>query len=364
MLKLSASGYVVSAGGSGAAQPASIISDKSPSGRHVRRKGMQMRWIITFRQHARVSARSVARALAARLLVAAGVVLLASCALPDLKPFAESTARIHAAVLKTEVDLPALVRDAGKPDDAARLEAHLAVRTQALNGVLRYTESLAHIAAAGQSGASAAGKVGDSLNGLLGVLKAAPLSGEALSTVTLAYGYIAQVRAAGEFAKAVAQADPVVQTIAGILDKDFKALENLVPQVRPTVQRRVMERTPEIVALQDYRAQLERQRRQVEKQLGESPGQSALVAQARDIGMQIDQTRDRYEPLLAEQREIAVRARTLTLLMAKTRQAVAEWAVVHGSLASDVSAGMSPNVTVLLSLATQIQGLTEGGTTK
>ena len=73
--------------------------------------------------------------------------------------------------------------------------------------------------------------------------------------------------------------------------------------------------------------------------------------------MQIDQTRDRYEPLLAEQREIAARARTLTLLMAKTRQAVAEWAVVHGSLASDVSAGMSPNVTLLLSLATQIQRL-------
>lgn len=80
--------------------------------------------------------------------------------------------------------------------------------------------------------------------------------------------------------------------------------------------------------------------------------------------MQIDQTRDRYEPRLAEQREIAARAKTLTLLMARTRQAVAEWAVVHGSLASDVGAGMRPNVTLLLSLASQIQGLTEGGAPK
>lgn len=307
-----------------------------------------------------------ARATAAgpRWLLAATVLLLASCAAPDLKPFAESTARIHAAVMKTEVDLPALLREAGKADDAARLEAHLAVRTQAMNGVLRYTESLAHIAEAGQSGAASAGKVGDSLNGLLGALKAAPLSSEALSAVTLAYGYIAQVRAAGAFAKAVEQADPVVQTIAGILDKDFEAMEKLVAQVRPTVQRRVMERNKDVVELKDYREQLEKLRRQLEKQLAESPGNPALVKQAQDIGMLIDQTRDRYEPLLAEQREIAARARTLTLLMSKTRQAVAEWALVHGNLAGDVKAGTRPNVTVLLSLALQIQGLTETGATR
>lgn len=250
MFKLSVSGFIVSASGTGAARTAAIISGESQSGRHVRRKGMQVSWIIASRQHAHVLARSVAAAPAARLLVAASVVLLASCALPDLKPFAESTARIHAAVLKTEVDLPALVREAGKPDDAARLEAHLLVRTQAMNG-------------------------------LLGVLKAAPLSGETLSTFTLAYGCIAQVRAAGAFAKAVEQADPVVQTIAGILDKDFKALEDLVPQVRPALQQRVMDRTQDNKDLQNYRAQLERQRRQTEKQLGESPGQAALVAQAR-----------------------------------------------------------------------------------
>ena len=307
---------------------------------------------------------SPARAVGLRLLLAAVVLLLAGCALPDLKPFAESTARMHAAVMKTEVDLPALLREAGKADDAARLEAHLAVRTQAMNGVLRYTESLAHIAEAGQSGAASAGKVGDSLNGLLGVLKAAPLSSEALSTVTLAYGYIAQVRAAGALAKAVEQADPVVQTLAGILDKDFKALEDLVLQVRPTVQRRVMERSADIVELKDYREQLEKLRRQLEKQLAQSPGNAALVKQAQDLGMLIDQTRDRYEPLLAEQREIAARARRLTLLMSKTRQAVTEWALVHGNLASDVKAGTRPNVTVLLSLAAQIQGITDAGATR
>jgi hypothetical protein len=290
--------------------------------------------------------------------------LLAGCALPNLKPFAESTAQIHAAVLETDTNVPALLREAGKPDDADRFERHLAVRTQAMNAVLTYAESLAHIAAAGQSGQKSADRVADSLGGLLGTLKLAPLSSEAVGIVTMAYAQVAQARAAGAFSEAVDKADPAIQAVAGILAKDFKDLQDLLVQMRPVLTLRVVERSSINVALDDYRHQLERQRRKIEAGLGANPGDAGLIRQSQDITLLIEQTRDRYEPLLAEQAAIGARLDAQVALMKKTRLALSEWAAVHANMAAAVRGGLPPNTAVLASLAVQIQKLADGATAK
>jgi hypothetical protein len=295
--------------------------------------------------------------------LAAAVVLaglLDGCALPNLKPFAESTAQLHAAVAKADTDVPALLREAGKPDEADKLDKHLDVRRRAMNAVLTYAESLAHITEAGQSGQKSADRVADSLGGLLGTLKLAPLSSEAVSVVTTVYGQVAQARAAGAFADAVGQADPAIQAVAAVLTKDFKDLQDLLIQMRPVLLRRVMDRSSANVALDDYRHQLERQRRQIESGLGADPGNAGLIRQSQDISLLIGQTRDRYEPLLAEQAAIGARVDTQIALMAKTRQAVSEWAAVHADMAAAVRAGLPPNTAVLASIAVQIHQLSDG----
>ncbi len=290
--------------------------------------------------------------------------LLAGCALPDLKPFAESTAQIHAAVLTVDSEAPALLREAGKADAADKLDKHLAVRRLAMNAVLNYADSLAHITEAGQSGQKSADRVADSLGGLLGALKLAPLSGEALAVVTMAYAQVAQARAAGAFAEAVGQADPAIQAVATILTKDLEDLQGLMVQMRPTLMRRVMERSSANLALEDYRHQLERERRQIEARLATDPGNAGLIRQSQDITLLIGQTRDRYEPLLAEQAGVGARVDAQVALMAKTRQALAEWAAVHADMAAAIRVGLPPNTAVLASLAVQIRKLADGASAK
>lgn len=290
--------------------------------------------------------------------------LLAGCTLPNLKPFAESTAQIHAAVLTVDSEAPALLREAGKADAADKLDKHLAVRRLAMNAVLNYADSLAHITEAGQSGQKSADRVADSLGGLLGALKLAPLSGEALAVVTMAYAQVAQARAAGAFAEAVGQADPAIQAVATILTKDLEDLQGLMVQMRPTLTRRVMERSSANLALEDYRHQLERERRLIEARLATDPGNAGLIRQSQDITLLIGQTRDRYEPLLAEQAAVGARVDAQVALMAKTRQAVAEWAAVHADMAAAIRAGLPPNTAVLASLAVQIRKLADGASAK
>ncbi len=311
-----------------------------------------MRWTCTAPQ----------RLAAAGLACLAG--LMSACTLPSLQPFAESTAQIHAAVLKTDTDVPVLLREANKADAAAEMDRHLALRVQAMNGVLKYAESLAHITAAGQTGTQAAGKVADSLNGLLGAIKVAPLAGEAVSLVAMAYGYVAQVRAASAFSEAVERADPAVQGIAAILDKDLRALEDLLLQMRIPLSDRVINRTPENVALQDFRNGLERERRRLEKALDPATLNADSAKRVQDIAMLIEQTRERWEPLRAEQRAVVARVDGQIALMKKTRQALGEWAAVHGELAGTVKAGLRPNTAVLYSIASQIQKLVDGSAAK
>jgi len=282
--------------------------------------------------------------------------LLPGCAVPDLQPFADSTALIHRAVLATDTDIPAWLEDAGQHEQAAAFAQHLAVRTQAMNAVLGYSESLAHITAAGQSGAQSAGAVADSLNGLLGAVKAAPLAGGAVSSLATAYDAIAQVRAASAFADAVQQADPAIQGIARILQEDLKSQESLLPQLVPLLKLSVVERdrSGHLAGLESYRLALERRRRSIEKQLAATPGDPALIRESQDVALLIEQTRDRYEPVLAERREIEAQVRRQVELMRRTRQALIEWAAVHAGLAGAVRAGLRPNTAVLTSMAVQL----------
>jgi hypothetical protein len=74
------------------------------------------------------------------------------------------------------------------------------------------------------------------------------------------------------------------------------------------------------------------------------------------VALLTEQTRERYEPVLAERREIEAQVRQQVELMRRTRQALVEWAAEHAGLAGAVRAGLRPNTAVLASIAVQLQG--------
>jgi hypothetical protein len=309
---------------------------------------------------------SLRRRLALSYVCCVAALILAGCSLPNLKPFADSTAQLHSAVVSSSETVPALLREAGKEEEAARLNKALVVRVEAMNAVLKFTESLSHIAEAGESGQQTASKVADSVNSLLSTVKVSPLSGEAVAAVTLAYGIVAQVRAAKSFAEAVERADPAIQGVARILERDFQDTEDLLIQVREPLRRQVLDRDEQTIELLDYRNALEKERRGLEKQLKLKPNSSdaQLQAKLQAVNERIKETADRYDKVKAEERDVVGRVDAQIEITKKARQGVAEWAAVYAQLAGTVKSGLQPNTALLASITMQLRDLMQKGSQK
>ncbi len=187
------------------------------------------------------------------LLGLAGLLLAGCRTLPDLQPFAGSTAQLASSVRgagkSTSADAQALleayrddarqVRQEEGPAAAADLEATVeklggataklqaawGANVKMMEAVEGYSASLAQIAAAGKSGQASATAVGESLKSLLDAAGTAFPGGDAvLGLAAKAYGQIAEARAAASLEQALAQAQPAIDEVARLLTAN---LENL-----------------------------------------------------------------------------------------------------------------------------------------
>ncbi|MCB1860052.1 MAG: hypothetical protein KDI63_17410 [Gammaproteobacteria bacterium] len=289
------------------------------------------------------------------------VLFLAGCTLPNLKPFADATAELHAAVVETDSAVRLTLTEAGAESEAERLGQELALRIAALSAVVNYSDSLAQIAAAGKSGSESAGNLSDALNGFLGALSAPTLPSNYIALAKSLYGLVAEVRAARSFSRAVETADPAIQGMAQVLIADFGDLEALLAQSLVPVQQALLDNNDnhEIV---DYRMQLERRRRQLEVQLSGNTEDAGTIRSLKEINDLIDMTRDRYEPLAEQLAEIAQRTNRQILLVRASKTALRQWADIHGELGNSIAQGISPNTRLLISTVIETRKLiNEGG---
>src|SRR5690606_37875597 len=124
------------------------------------------------------------------------VAALAACSQPDLQPFADATAELHASVLRAEHVTYATMQEAGTPDLADELRGDVAPRLVVVAGLADYSDALSAIAEAGRGGYGNAGQVAGALDNLLGTLAAPTLPANYVALGQSLYGYVAQVRAA------------------------------------------------------------------------------------------------------------------------------------------------------------------------
>ncbi|MGV1099792.1 hypothetical protein ACUUL3_10350 [Thiovibrio sp. JS02] len=283
--------------------------------------------------------------------------LLGACALPDLQPFADATAQLHTALLETDSAIRRTILEAGaRPEEVGQLSKELAVRVAAMKAMVNYTDSLANIATAGRTGSESAGSLASAVDGFLTAFSAPTLPGNYVAMAKSLYGIAAEVRASRSFAKAVAKADPAVQAMAEILMADFHTLEALLAQATVPAQQGLLD-LENNAGIVDFREQLEKRRRQLEKALAAEPSAPDLITQLKDINALIDLTRDRYEPLVMQLAAIEERINGQILLVGKSRAAVREWANIHGKLASAVEEGLAPNTRLLAAAVMEIRTL-------
>jgi hypothetical protein len=180
----------------------------------------------------------IARKSQRSAILLSAVILLSSCSLPDLQPFATSTAELSSAVAASGEVVTAALEENQMPAEARSFGDQFAVRTKAMAAFVEYSDSLASIAAAGKKGAANAGKVADAFNGLLGqVGSLIPLPGAELLSSGLVdvlkegYALVATVRAAQSMKSAVEAADPIIQNLAKIVGADLTDMKIIVSKV-------------------------------------------------------------------------------------------------------------------------------------
>lgn len=285
---------------------------------------------------------------------------IASCTLPDLKPFADATADLQGAMITAGSNTEQVLRLVEQPDFADQLQQSWAVRLEVMTAVVRYTDSLNAIAEAGNSGSNSAGQVADAVDGLLGALSQPTLPDNYVAIAKALYGAGASVRAAGAFSKAVSKADPAIQGIASVMEKDLTDLEKFL-RISLNEQERAIENKWEAdnknKGFLEYHAQLERRRRQIEKQISVDAIDKKLYAELEEVDRLLAMTEDRYAAVKADL--VKVRAENIRqiLVVQKTRVAIGEWAGIHAGLASDVEKGLQPNTRLLVATATDIKRL-------
>ena len=282
--------------------------------------------------------------------------LLAGCALPNLKPFADATATLHAAVVENNANVLRTYIDIGQPQQADQSAAQLAIRVAAMRAVVEYSDSLALIAAAGNSGGDSAAKVAGALDGFLGALSAPALPSNYVALAKSLYGAVASVRAARDFADAVERADPAIQGMATILAADLQDTERILMSALVPMERRLTQEISDNKQVVDYRKQLEKRRREIEKDMA-TPFDRSKFDELRQVNALIDMTRDRYDPLMAKVEDIRHKNVAQIMLNMKARDGVKQWAAIHAGLAISVRQGLPPNIRLLTTTATEIRDI-------
>ena len=290
------------------------------------------------------------------ILSALLVLLLAGCALPNLKPFADATATLHAAVVENNANVLRTYIDIGQPQQADQASTQLAIRVAAMRAVVEYSDSLALIAAAGNSGGDSAAKVAGALDGFLGALSAPALPSNYVALAKSLYGAVASVRAARAFADAVERADPAIQGMATILAADLEDTERILMSALVPMERRLTQDISDNKQVVDYRKQLEKRRREIEKDMA-APFDRSKLDELRQVNALIDMTRDRYDPLMAKVEDIRHKNVAQIMLNMKARDGVKQWAAIHAGLATSVRQGLAPNIRLLTTTATEIRDI-------
>lgn len=301
------------------------------------------------------------------LAVAAFSVLLAGCpALPDLKPFADSTAQLQQAVDTSHTfmrqELLALPYPEGVGPDSPQHPANILARswkgrTQAMEALVDYADSLSEIAAAGGTGGENAEALATSLNGLLGALSAPTVPANYVAVVKGLYGIVAQVRASQSFGQAVERADPAIQAIAELMSKDFADLDKILRVLPEKVTKDL--KKPHADGLEYRRVLLQRRDALYRKLASDWEGRGEEVDQLDELNAQLEATRAWYDPLAEEIDKTRARIEAERAILRSAERGFRQWAAVHAGLVRAIREHRKPSVRTLVGVALEIRALIE-----
>lgn len=328
-----------------------------------------------------------------------GLVLAGCGTVPDLQPFAGSTAQLASSVrgagksaiadarslVEVYRDDARLVRREEGPAAAEALEksvADLGAATEKLESawvanvklmaaVEGYSTSLAQIAAAGKSGKASATAVGDSLKSLLEAAGTAFPGGDAvLGLAAKAFGHVAEARAAASLEKALAEAQPAIDEVARLLTANLadlgkinRGLARELVNIHTDATRAQFNVGRERGLLRVAVEAHDELRKEVQNAL-KNPDPAArekalteLARRSRQLEDIIAVSRAKLAPVEAAMAEARARGERQGRFITATIVATEEWAVYHRRLLAALRDKQVPGAQALMAAANDVREL-------
>jgi hypothetical protein len=264
-------------------------------------------------------------------LIFAAVFVAGGCQLPNVGPFVDGTAQLKAAVASSGAAVEQELRVMpGTAQQADALHNAWAARNNAMVALLRYAQSIDAIVAAGNAGAESAGKVADAVQGLasaagVAVPGSAAAVGVAVDTAKFIYAQIAVVRAAGDLAQSLDEAQPAVERIAELMRKDLTDLDELVQAASQLSEIAIVAQNNDLSAYRKKLAdELKKDRDLSKKEAREELAEFSKLMSDADA---------RYGVYQAQLSEVENRLRAARQLINSTGAALDAWAAAHAQLA-------------------------------
>lgn len=322
------------------------------------------------------------------IIIVCGVafqILLAACGtIPDLEPYATSTAALQSAV-STSHDLvrkELSTLQGFYPDDSEfaefpeRFSKAWQPRIQVMEAMVTYSDSLAAIAQAAKDGQKNATSLAESLKTFVGAaggpigLAASPVGAKIFTALSTA---VIEIQASGKLEEAISAADPVVQEVSGLILKDYADLELLLApnQLESTFETAIKRSyTREFGADPAYRKELLKLQKNAMAKIHETqvtvPFNPSDLKQAEERFTQLNEwltaTNQWYEKQQGDLKQMQARFASQRLILDKTKKGILEWSTVHRDLAANMKKGKQrPNFRLLLNTAMEIRTILNEG---
>lgn len=321
--------------------------------------------------------------------------VLAGChSAPDMRPFADATSQlsvsVKAAGRAVGDEITAVTRSwpedqrARADEIRERFHSHWVQRGRLADALSEYAVSLTEIVSAGERGEASALALATSFGKLCDAVGSAlppAMAGEVVaSSAARLYGLFARDRAARTLARGMAEMQPALDVVIGLLDKDLASIERALLVLRVEAGDAPYDHTAPPVAgflpsnernnliqhsasLTTLRAELaEVQERgsieqlpgdATERRARESYLQGRISASEASIAASVQ----RLEPIRASIAEAQDRIDTEVNLVQTIRGGLADWASSHGRLAQAAVERKAPRVDELVDTAVQIRDL-------
>lgn len=324
------------------------------------------------------------------------ILAFAGCqSLPDLKPFADSTAQIAASVrgsgectLTDIQDLKKRYHDDAKNATASnrdQLEENAVTATKQansfetewnanikmMNATATYADSIAQIAAAGKDGADSAKQVGQSLKKLLDSVGTVVPGADAIVTLgSTVYGQIVQQMAGKSLEKALGEAQPAIDDVARVLGANLASLAKINHALTLELVTTTEDATRAGFNVGNERkvvrlafAAHDQLRNEIATAIDNNNGDSAkreealkpLVARSEQLEEIIASSRAKLVPIDTAVATAEEKGRNQAYLLSAAQTAVREWAAYHRELLTALQQKHAPSVAQLNAAATDVR---------